>query len=155
MELRSYRSTDQEQILTLFYETVHSVNLRDYSPAQADAWAPKNPDRERWERNLSGQDTLVVEQNGKIIGFANWDRADHFDCLYVHRDFQGMGVASLLANEIERRARHAGTHILRVEASITARPFFEKRGYAVTQEQQVERLGQKLKNYKMEKNFSL
>ena len=35
--LRSYRSDDLEAILALFYDTIHSVNLRDYSPAEADA----------------------------------------------------------------------------------------------------------------------
>lgn len=150
--LRSYRSDDLDAILTLFYDTIHSVNLRDYSPAEADAWAPKNPDRARWEHNLSSQDTLVAEQDGQIVGFANWDRADHFDCLYVHKDFQGQGIASLLAGEIEHRARLV-TPAIHVEASITAKPFFEKRGYLVKRAQLVERFGQKLKNFIMEKNF--
>ena len=86
------------------------------------------------------------------MGFANWDRADHFDCLYVHKDFQGQGIASLLAGEIERRARLV-TPAIHVEASITAKPFFEKRGYLVKRAQLVERFGQKLKNFIMEKTF--
>jgi hypothetical protein len=32
---------DADQIVTLFYDTVHSVNARDYTPKQFDAWAPK------------------------------------------------------------------------------------------------------------------
>ena len=36
-------------------------------------------------------------------------------------------------------------------ASITARPFFEKRGYRVVKEQQVERHGVLLTNFVMEK----
>ena len=146
--LRSYRSDDLEAILALFYDTIHSVNLRDYSPAEADAWAPKNPDRARWEHNLSSQDTLVAEQDGQIVGFANWDRADHFDCLYVHKDYQGRGVASGICDVLE--AAVSGKK-LSVHASITARPFFEKRGYKVVKEQQVERQGVFLTNYVMER----
>ncbi len=150
--LRSYRDEDLDEILLLFYETVHSVNLRDYSPAQSDAWAPKNPCRARWKHSLSAQDTLVAEENGKIVGFANWDRLDHFDCLYVHKDFQRQGIASLLTDEIERRASQRSPTI-HVEASITARPFFENRGYVVIRDQIVERLGQKMKNFIMIKTF--
>lgn len=38
-----------------------------------------------------------------------------------------------------------------IHASITAKPFFEKRGYVVVKEQKVERQGIFLKNYVMEK----
>ncbi|MBT7088103.1 GNAT family N-acetyltransferase, partial [bacterium] len=40
------------------------------------------------------------------------------------------------------------------EASITAKPFFEKRGFKVIKEQQVEKRGVKLTNFQMEKIFS-
>jgi putative acetyltransferase len=30
MELREYKSTDCEQMAQLFYNTVHSVNVKDY-----------------------------------------------------------------------------------------------------------------------------
>ena len=43
----------------------------------------------------------------------------------------------------------AGTIV--THASITARPFFEKRGYRVVKEQQVERRGIRLTNFVMEK----
>ena len=43
----------------------------------------------------------------------------------------------------------AGTIVTHV--SITARPFFEKRGYRVVKEQQVERRGIRLTNFVMEK----
>lgn len=39
-----------------------------------------------------------------------------------------------------------------LDASITARPFFEKRGYKVIKEQQVEKQGIFLTNFVMEKN---
>lgn len=151
MKIRSYKKEDLDEILMLFYETVHSVNLKDYSLAEADAWAPKEPDRDRWSKNLEGQDTLVAEQDGKIVGFANWDREEYFDCLYVHKDFQGKGIASQLADEIESRAQCSRSAVLHVEASVTARPFFEKRGYTLKRQQQVERFGQKLTNFVMEK----
>lgn len=44
MELREYRPEDCEAITRLFYDTVHTVNQRDYTPAQLDAWADGRPD---------------------------------------------------------------------------------------------------------------
>ncbi len=39
MEIRSYAPSDIREMAALFYDTVHTVNARDYTPAQLDAWA--------------------------------------------------------------------------------------------------------------------
>ena len=39
MHIRPYRSSDCPALAELFYQTVHAVNARDYSPEQLDAWA--------------------------------------------------------------------------------------------------------------------
>ncbi|GEA31614.1 hypothetical protein CDIOL_25370 [Clostridium diolis] len=41
--------------------------------------------------------------------------------------------------------------VITVEASITAKPFFEKRGYHIVRQQEVERKGQLLTNFVMKK----
>lgn len=37
MILRPYRSEDCPALAALFYDTVHTVNARDYTPEQLDA----------------------------------------------------------------------------------------------------------------------
>lgn len=148
--LRPYTEEDLCRILALFYDTVHSINLTDYTKAQADAWAPKEPDILRWQRLLKEEETWVAVQDGIIVGFANLD-GNYFDCLYVHKDCQRRGIASALAEIIERRAAETGQLRLHADASITARPFFEKRGYAVVRRQCVYRAGQQLINFAMER----
>ena len=76
--------------------------------------------------------------------------AGYLDRLYVHKDYQKKGIASALCDRLEENcaAAYFTTH-----ASITARPFFEKRGYRVMKEQQVVRKGVKLTNYVMKKIF--
>ena len=39
MLLRAYRPGDCREMAALFYDTVHTVNARDYTPEQLDAWA--------------------------------------------------------------------------------------------------------------------
>ena len=41
MNTRMYRSEDCKEIIELFYNTVHSVNAKDYNEAQLDVWASK------------------------------------------------------------------------------------------------------------------
>ena len=148
MTIRRYRSEDCRRLTELFYDTVHSVNARDYAPEQLDAWATGQPDLEAWDRSLHAHESFVAEENGVIIGFGDIDQSGYLDRLFVDKDYQGRGVATALCDVLEAavRAEHYTTH-----ASITARPFFEKRGYHVVRQQRVERQGVSLTNFVMEK----
>ncbi len=146
--LRKYRSEDCEELARLFYDTVHTVNARDYREDQLNVWATGQVDLERWNQSFLSHETIVATENGIIIGFGDMDETGYLDRLYVHKDHQGKGVAFSICRELEKivSAPRYTTH-----ASITARPFFEKRGYRVVKEQQVERQGVYLTNYVMEK----
>lgn len=148
MELRPYTHQDLEAILALFYHTVHTVNARHYAPEQLDVWADGRPDAGRWDASLRAHHSLVAWLDGEIVGFADMDETGYLDRLYVHPDHQGQGIATALCDALEG-ASEASTFL--THASITARPFFERRGYRVVREQQVERRGVLLTNYVMEK----
>lgn len=148
MILRPYRSEDCPALARLFYDTVHTVSARDYTPEQLDAWADGNVDLASWDTSFLAHHSLVAEENGEILGFADMDGAGYLDRLYVHKDYQGQGVATALCDALEAScpAEHFTTH-----ASLTARPFFEGRGYRVLRRQTVVRRGVSLDNYVMEK----
>lgn len=148
--IRKYADADCEQLGGLFYETVHNINARDYTPEQLFAWV-KSPTQLLTRRaDLLKQYTLTAVADGKIVDFGSATESGCLDMLFVHKDFQGRGVATKLCNEFE-------THfpVIVIYASITAKPFFEKRGYTVIAEQEAERFGVKLKNYKMQKTISI
>ena len=147
--LRPYRPEDCPALAALFYETVHTVNAAHYTPAQLDAWAPAcGPDLAAWDKSFRAHRTLVAELDGRLAGFGDLDpAAGYLDRLYVHKDLQGRGVATALCNALEQAA--AGPVV--THASVTARPFFARRGYRVLRAQQVERRGVTLANYVMEK----
>lgn len=149
MTIRKYRSEDCAALAALFYDTVHSVNRRDYTQEQADAWATGEVDLAAWDASLSAHLTLIAEENGRILGFADMDRTGYLDRLFIHKDAQGRGIATALCDALEQAV---GGRFL-THASITARPFFEKRGYRVMQEREVERRGIMLKNFVMEKDL--
>lgn len=149
MWIRRYEPEDLGQITALFYDTVHAVNAADYSPEQLDAWADGAPDLDRWNGSLLAHHSLVaVEGRDLIVGFGDIDGTGYLDRLYVHKDRQGLGIATALCDRLERAV---DAPVLTTHASITARPFFEGRGYRVLREQRVERHGVQMTNYVMEK----
>lgn len=136
MKLREYRTADCPALAQLFYDTVHSVCIRDYTPEQLDAW----------DRSLRAHDTLVAEKGGQILGFGDMTADGYLDRLFVHREAQRQGIASALCAALERRC---SAPEFTVHASRTALAFFQSRGYRVVRERQVERRGQMLTNFVM------
>ena len=148
-DIRQYRPSDCKEITELFYGTVHRVNSADYTKEQLDVWAPEQADLEKWNRSLLEHYSIVAVEDGKITGFGDIDDEGYLDRLYVHRDYQRHGVGTALCNVLENAIQ---TPEILTHASITARPFFEKRGYRTVKEQQVEREGVLLTNFVMKKN---
>lgn len=150
MILREYRSTDCRELAKLFYDTVHTVNTADYTEEEVSAWADGNTDLDEWNSSFMAHYTIVAVENDIIIGFGDITEEGYLDRLYVHKDYQGQGVATAICDRLEAHVHGVVT----THASITARPFFEKRGYRTARKQQVERKGVRLTNFVMEKLVS-
>lgn len=151
MEIRAYRSADCEALAKLFYDTVHTSNAKDYTLEQLNAWATGKMDLKEWDKSLSEHFCVVATDNGEITGFGDIDKTGYLDRLFVHPRHQGKGTAAAICDRLEQAA---DGNIITC-ASITARPFFEKRGYKFVKKQQVERHGVLLTNFVMEKQRQL
>jgi putative acetyltransferase len=149
--LRPYRADDLLAIAQLFHATVHEVNCRDYSPVQLDAWAPANADLDRWRKKLAGEDVIVAEQAGALVGFCSWDPTGYLDFLFVHPAQLRQGVASLLYAAAEAAMRAKALPRIHAQVSVTAQPFFLRQGFRVVKHQVVQARGVDLQNAVMEK----
>lgn len=149
MQIRLFQPSDLEEMAALFYRTVHTVNAADYTPQQLDAWADGAPDLERWLASFQQHYSLVALEGEKIVGFGDIDQTGYLDRLYVHAEFQHRGIGSALCDRLEAQAAESVT----THASVTARPFFEGRGYRVIRAQQVERYGVWMPNFVMKKEL--
>lgn len=118
-----YQLEDCREIVELFYNTVHSINSRDYNSAQLDVWAPKEIDIDSWDKSFLQHYSIVAEESDVIIGFGDLDATGYLDRLYVHKDYQGIGVATTIASELENYAQENHISIVTTNASITAKPF--------------------------------
>lgn len=148
MFIRKYRSTDCPHLIDLFYNTVHSVNARNYTQEQLNAWAPQKTADETWNQKFLSQFTIVAIKNNTIVGFGSIDQKGYIDMLFTHKDYQKQGIAKAICEKLETEfpVSRIITH-----ASVTAKPFFEKRGYQTVKEQKIQRNQIALSNYLMEK----
>lgn len=117
---------------------------------QINAWASTADRTDSLRNKVSTQFFYaVVDNNGTIIGFASLAQNGYLDMLYVHKDHQRTGVATALWKKILSKANELGIKAIQTEASITAKPFFEKHGFKLLKEQVILINDTELTNYKM------
>lgn len=74
----------------------------------------------------------------------------HIDCAYVHPNFQNQGVGSELLSFILKRAKELELKRLFVEASIVAKPLFEKHDFVLIKRNEIEKGCVVLVNFTLE-----
>ena len=153
INVRKYLMEDCKEIIELFKNTVHLINARDYNKEQLNSWAPEEIDYMAWNKSLLEHYSIIAEKSSIIVGFGDINDSGYLDRLYVHKDHQGKGIATKIAEELENHVLGNGIQKIVTHASITAKTFFEKRGYEAIKEQAVECRGRILTNFVMEKNF--
>jgi putative acetyltransferase len=148
MIIKKYKPTYCKELIQLFYDTVHTINAKDYSKKQLNAWATKNIDPEKWNQSLTEHYSIVAIEDEIIVGFGDIDQTGYIDRLFVHKNYQRQGVATAICDQLEQKAKGK----VYTNASITAKPFFEKRGYKVIKKQEIKKQNIVLINFVMEKS---
>jgi putative acetyltransferase len=74
--------------------------------------------------------------------------------MFVHKDYQGQGIANQLLSELERKAIEQNNREIYSEVSITAKTFFEERGFFVKRKQLKKSRERELENYYMTKEIN-
>ena len=134
--VRAALQSDAVELKNLFQNTVLAINRRDYLQAEVEDWASCGDDLSNIEDMIKTHYFIVaINQQLEIVGFSSITPQGYLHSMFVHKDFQGEGIATMLLNEIEQYAITNGIIRITSEVSLTARPFFEKRGYIVEEEQ--------------------
>ena len=145
--------SDLPSIRQLFYDTITSVNTKDYSPGEIKVWSSGYADTVRWANKLKQQDFYVYECEATIVAFASLLNRNYIDHLYVSQYHQGKGIATTLLQFIENKAKRANTSHIYSDVSITARSFFECHGYRVLKQNQIPHKGEVLINFNVVKKL--
>lgn len=151
ISIRPSNLSDLVEIQQLFVDTISSICKVDYSPAQIKVWTASVDNTQRWIDKLTSQYFLIATLDNKIVGFASLENSDYLDFLYVHKDFQRLGIAGKLYAEIEKEAIKRQATILHSAVSITAKPFFLKQGFKTITPQTNLLQGVEIINFKMAK----
>lgn len=150
-KLRLYQYSDLEGVITVFQRAVRETASRDYNPAQIAAWV--QADRDSWQKRLLNSHCWVATIEDTIVGFGNVELDGHLDLMFTHPDYLRTGVASALLQKLEHAVIAMALPVIFTEASITAKPFFSRRGYQLLAAQQVQVRGQNFINYRMSKSL--
>lgn len=151
MQLKKARISDLQQMQELFVQTIETVCTEDYTEKQLKIWSSAASNTARWENIIHEQKVILSSDGSVITGFGTLRDYTYIDMLYVHKDYQGRGVASLIYREIEQAALSVGSVSLTSDVSITAKPFFQSRGFRVIAEQRNILQRVEIINYKMQK----
>lgn len=154
-KIRTARQSDIVELKDLFQNTVLVINRRDYSQTEVEDWASCGDNLSEIEEMINTHYFIVaVNQQSEIVGFSSITPQGYLHSMFIHQDFQGKGIATMLLEEIERYAITAGIIRITSEVSLTARPFFEKRGYIVEEEQKRKANQLSLTNFWMAKKLT-
>ena len=79
MIIRKYQPSDSQELARLFYDTVHTINARDYNQEQLNVWATRNIDLEKWNQSFLKHYTVVAVDDR--VHF--WNRTSQCADLYA------------------------------------------------------------------------
>lgn len=145
IEIRLYKSSDIDEIIQMFKDSISSACKNDYSAQEIEAWI-NALDRDKLQDRFLGSYSIAAIVEGIIVGFGNIDiEKRYLDCLYVKPKFYRSGIATKICEELENKV--LGT--ISVHSSKTAKAFFLNRGYKLIAEQTVVRNEIKLTNYEL------
>ncbi len=129
--LREFRLGDEPALRAVFESAIHEVAIRDYTPAQVDAWAPRVFDAALWARRMQGIAPFVVERDGRIVAYADVQASGYIDHFFVAASAAGQGLGGRLMRRLHARADELGIAVLTSEVSRTAQPFYRHFGFEV------------------------
>jgi len=156
--IRPLEDIDIPATAKVFYDAVQVGAANHYDVTQRNAWAPGIPDLKEWRYRLDGQTVFVAERDGVVIGFmslrSNDDTTGIIDLAFVAPPVMGSGVGRRLHEAIVQAARDQGLTHLTTEASLVARPFFERQGWRFVGKKPVMRGGVPLACNAMELDLS-
>lgn len=152
--IRTATLEDIPELNQLYQGTVLYINRKDYSIEEVEDWASCGNDLKHIADLVNNLYFIVAEnEKSQIVGFASIRKDGYLHSMFIHKDYQRQGIASLLYHDIESFAYKNNIQLIFSEVSITAKGFFEKQGFKVDEEQMRRANKLYLRNYKMSKNL--
>jgi putative acetyltransferase len=147
--LRPYKPSDANACFRVFHAAVQIGAAEHYTHEQRNAWAPDTEMPDNWPQMFENQISWVATRWGRVNGFMTMGCNGHVDLAYVAPDHVGRGIGLALYRKLKAAARDRNLPFMTTEASLIAKPFFERQGWQIEARQSVIRNGVILTNYRM------
>ncbi len=129
IRIRRLRGGDTAQMLALHTAAVTRACGPALSRQAVAAWLSGRTHSGFIKLVHKGERFCIAEGSGVgVLGFASW-RGDELLSLYIHPDWQGLGIGKRLVAACEGQARADGWRLRRVTAIPTAESFYARLGF--------------------------
>jgi ribosomal protein S18 acetylase RimI-like enzyme len=129
--IRHASAADAEAVHDIVLSALRETNARDYPSSVIDRLVLTLPDKVA--SNLERWCAFVAVVNGRVVGTGSLN-GQTISSVYIHPDHQRRGIATKLMDAVENTAKAQGQRTLSVQSSITAKPFYAKRGFTIVRE---------------------
>ena len=131
--IRAATPADGEAIMAVHRASILGLGIAAYAAEEVESWAAGlKPEGYGWAMTEGGEAMEVAEDSrGRIVAFCSW-KADEVCGLYVHPDAARRGLGGAMLARAEAAIAACGHRAIRVGASLSGRPFYERHGYRVT-----------------------
>ncbi len=150
MIIRAYQPEDADALAQIFFDAVRIGAAAHYSTDQLAAWAPLRPSAQVWSARLEGLTTWVAVTD-RPLGFMSMRGDGYLDLAFVAPEQRGRGLGHALHAAVLAEARTRALPRLTVEASLAAHSFFVRLGWQEIARQTLERHGQQIENFRMQR----
>ncbi len=132
LRVRRARSGDEPGILAAHTAAIRVLCRSHYSPDEIELWAGRLTEAS-YEDALTKHDGLVVEEDGRVLGFGVLDvEGAEVRAVYVHPDGARRGLGRRLLDALETIARLRGLRDVRLDSSLNAIDFYTAAGWQRT-----------------------
>ena len=154
MNVRRCRKSDAEDIAELHSKTVKAVNSEDYSKEIIRKWSDTDSSLYKDLSEFDQVKYFVAEKDGNIFGFSCLNTEEKaIKAIYTDKDHQGEGFGTALLKKMEEFAREKGIDSLTCDSSITAKKFYQSKGYEVVRQTESEKGCVKIAGFLMKKKI--
>ena len=134
LHIRRHKEGEERALFEVYYSAVHLIASRDYTPAQIQAWAPRDLDPLLWERTIRDLKPFVAELDGRIVGYGDLQSNGYIDHFFVSGNYPRRGIGAMLMKRLINEATARGIREMTADVSRTAQPFFGTFGFEVVEQ---------------------
>jgi GNAT superfamily N-acetyltransferase len=129
--IRPANAGDAEAVHRIVLVALRETNARDYPSSVIDRLVLTLPDKVA--SHLETWCAFVAIVDGQVVGTGSLN-GQTVSSVYVHPGYQRRGIASKLMDAVENTTDAQSQGTLTVQSSVTAKPFYAKRGFRIVRE---------------------